>query len=234
METLLTKNRTESQSFSEDSVNSLALLNFVREQTHNNREKATELGTQLILMRNEFKEIIESKRKREKRSCQGEGDADSSDWVIKPEGYKDYVKQMRKKASEYKEKRKEIQNLQAEIGNLSVTKFIVDGELKKSEAELVSIIFLFQAINLYFGAFILITNFLYFKRDVEVKLGIVGLSDLQEQLENTSNKKCSEENKKLEGVHCMTDLAKSLNSQLWDNKSRWQKIMSRKIFHHKI
>jgi hypothetical protein len=171
------------------------LLNFAREQTHLNVEKKQVLEGKLVNVRQEFERFSrELDDKKEKAGVCGDK------WTLDPKRHKEYVDHMRIKAGEYKTFRHQASSLQAEMGHLSVTKFILDGELKNSQCDLTK---------------------------VEEKLGIVGLSEAQTQLENVSHDKALLDKSKVQGINNMADLAKELHTQLGDNKEQLQHVMLR-------
>ena len=106
------------------------LLICVREQNEKNQEKKKKLLHHLDAMRNDMMTTVS-------QAEESRGKASSWQSTLKPADHKEYVQNMRIKAAKYKEERAQLQSLQAEIGNLAVTKFILDGELIKSQEQLV-------------------------------------------------------------------------------------------------
>ncbi|XP_035716567.1 intraflagellar transport protein 81 homolog [Folsomia candida] len=184
------------------------MLNYARDQFIKSHEKKMALVQSLQLMRGDYSDtlkLLEERREKLGTACSsfGGGDDDAGRRrVLRPEGFKSYVHSMRTKTSRYKEMRSELQSLQAELGNLSVTKYILEGELKYSEDDL---------------------------RAIEEQLGITpttGLQSVQSQLEHISETKSQMDKRKLDGIHSMANMAKNVNSQLTDSGKRWRLILT--------
>lgn len=206
------------------------MLNYARDQFIKSHEKKMALVQSLQLMRGDYSDtlkLLEERREKLGTACSsfGGGDDDAGRRrVLRPEGFKSYVHSMRTKTSRYKEMRSELQSLQAELGNLSVTKYILEGELKYSEDDLVSgphwTICPFE---------ILCINEMHVQRAIEEQLGITpttGLQSVQSQLEHISETKSQMDKRKLDGIHSMANMAKNVNSQLTDSGKRWRLILT--------
>lgn len=110
-------------------------LKGLRSQAKQCAKTRTHLEYQCRLMQQELEDIdslLDDKKSQHKDLCQEERA------TVRDHGkFKEYVRKMRSKASQYKEMKRELQRLQTEIGHLSVTKYIVNGELQESHVTLV-------------------------------------------------------------------------------------------------
>jgi hypothetical protein len=118
------------------------MINYANDQLVRSSQKKIDLAENLQVLEQDFTKVIkllDEKRDKYEMLFGGGGDARNETMMmpLKKEEYKTYVRSVRVKATLYKEMRKELQLLQSELGNLSVTKYILEGELKYSEDELV-------------------------------------------------------------------------------------------------
>lgn len=126
--------------FENKSKDTDASLTFARQKANQNKKTKVELLEDLEELRRDMLE--QQNIMREKREARKQLFPDGIP-CLNSRDYKEYIKTMKVKAAKYKGMRAEISAVQAEVGILSTTKFIVEDELKESVDELVRFSFPF-------------------------------------------------------------------------------------------